>query len=130
MLCFHHLSRRCCCSAFKAGQVCVTRVRPLHTTYSGGSQVSGVMDSSPVKQRRENSRRWRHVYLPHPSPRTPPLPPPPLYLSISSLHEHLHPRVLPEASVHQLLYSPLTGYRRPPKDRRSPPPPHSRIPSL
>lgn len=74
MLCFLH---PCCWSAFGAGQVCVSRVRLSHTTYSGGSQVSGVMDVSPGKQRRVNSRRRRHVYLPHPSPCSPP---PPLYL--------------------------------------------------
>lgn len=71
MLCFLH---PCCCSAFGAGQVCVNRVWLLHTTYSGGSQVSGVMDVSPGKQRRVNSRRRRHVYLPHPSPCSPPPP--------------------------------------------------------
>lgn len=53
------------------------------------------MDVSPVKQRRVNRRRWRHVYLTHPSPLTPP---PPLYL-------RLHPHFF----VHQPLRSPRPG---------------------
>lgn len=73
------------------GQICVAGVWPSHTSYSGGSQVSGVMDGSPGEQRCVNNRWWRNVYLPHPSPCT--TPPPSLSLNLP-----LHPPLLPEPS--------------------------------
>ena len=76
----------------------VAEVRSSHTTYSGGSQVSAVMDGIPGTKRRGcpstacfHSHWWRNVYLSHPSfSLLPPLPfPPSHYLQVAPFSSHL-----------------------------------------